>query len=429
MRKKLLSNWGWKIISLLLAFGLWVVVMYEENPPDEATFDNIEVELLNTQLLTADNKVYSILDSSDVVRRVTVEATRDVLSDIKASDIRATADLENLTATDTVAIDFSVPSFGIGSKDISGSIKMVKLSIEDRKQKYLSVKVNTVGEVADGYELEAATLTKNNRINISGAASIVDQASYASATVDVSDASANLSMELDIDIYDAEGNKMDTSALDMSATSVQASVTIFSTKMVPIHYSITGEPAEGYLRAGEAVCTPTEIMIAGMPSTLNRITDVTIPEGLIDITDQAATYNFEGNIIDYLPDGVKLAKDSTNEKVVITIPIEKEQTRNMSIPLDNIQILHTPEGFTSQLVEDGTNVYSLSVSGLAEALNQLSPSLITGTVDVEEWMTDNEIVQLKAGNYALPITIDLSDGVKISEPMSIDVSFSEVEEP
>jgi YbbR domain-containing protein len=424
MKKKLLSNWGWKIISLLLAFGLWLIVMYEENPPDVATFDNIEVELLNTKLLTDDNKVYSILDGSNVVRRVTVEATRDVLSDIKSSDIRATANMENLTATDTVAIDFSVPSFGIGSADVTGSIKMVKLSIEDRKQKYLTVKVVTEGEVAEGYELESTNLTRNNRITISGAASIVDAASYATSTVNISDASINLSMESDIELYDAEGNKLDTSSLEMSANSVQVAVQIFATKTVPISFSILGEPADGYLQSGEAECVPSQIRIAGLPATLSSIAEIIIPEGDIDITEQTQTYQFVSDIETYLPEGVKLAKDSETDQVTITIPIEREQTRHVNVQKDNIQINHVPEGYVAELEESDASFYPVVVHGLRGTMDQLVSSQVKGTADIEQWIADNGITQLRVGTYSVPVELNLPDGIELTEPLMVNIVIS-----
>jgi YbbR domain-containing protein len=424
MRKKLLSNWGWKIISLLLACGLWLIVMYEENPPDVATFDNIEVELLNTKLLTDDNKVYSILDGSNVVRRVTVEATRDVLSDIKSSDIRATANMENLTATDTVAIDFSVPSFGIGSADVNGSIKMVKLSIEDRKQKYLTVRVVTEGEVAEGYELESTNLTRNNRITIAGAASIVDAASYATTTVNISDASINLSMESDIEIFDAEGNKLDTSSLEMSANSVQVAVQIFATKTVPISFSVMGEPADGYLQSGEAECVPSQIKIAGLPSTLSGITEIIIPEGDIDITEQTQTYQFVSDIEAYLPDGVKLAKDRETDQVTITIPIEREQSRHMNVQRDNILINHVPEGYVAELEESDTSFYPIVVHGLRSTLDQLVSGQVTGTMDIEEWIADSEITQLRVGTYSVPVELNLPNGIELTEPLMVNIVIS-----
>ena len=38
MRKKLFTNWGIKLISLLIAFGLWFAVVYIDDPVEEVTF-------------------------------------------------------------------------------------------------------------------------------------------------------------------------------------------------------------------------------------------------------------------------------------------------------------------------------------------------------------------------------------------------------
>ena len=60
MMKKIFSNWGWKLVAFLIAFGLWFVVVLIENPPGEITFSNISVQLLNTDSLTNQDKVYEV---------------------------------------------------------------------------------------------------------------------------------------------------------------------------------------------------------------------------------------------------------------------------------------------------------------------------------------------------------------------------------
>ena len=57
MRKKLLNNLGLKLISLLLAFLLWFVVVQVGDPKDERDMGNIPVRLVNTELLEQEDKV------------------------------------------------------------------------------------------------------------------------------------------------------------------------------------------------------------------------------------------------------------------------------------------------------------------------------------------------------------------------------------
>ena len=57
-KKLLLDNWGLKLISLTIAFALWVLVISIDDPVDDKTFNNIKLRLVNTQLITDDNMVY-----------------------------------------------------------------------------------------------------------------------------------------------------------------------------------------------------------------------------------------------------------------------------------------------------------------------------------------------------------------------------------
>ncbi|MDR0947942.1 MAG: hypothetical protein LBM69_00320 [Lachnospiraceae bacterium] len=429
MKKKLFSNWGIKVISLLLAATLWFVVMYLENPPDTAVFDNITVELLNTDLLTNENRVYEILDVSNVVKRVTVSAPTDVLSGIKASDIKATADFENLTATDTIEIDFSIPALNISGQDIEGSTRVVKLSIEDRKRKTLQVRVVTIGEVAPGYELESK-VADNNRIEIAGAASKVDMAEYAEATINIGNATTNISMESQIQIYDENQNLMDISSLEIGSRSTKVDAVVYATKEVPVTFQKIGTPQEGYMENGVVQGTPSKIMLAGSEAMLSSITEIHIPEEEVDITGYTQDFVLEKDIQDYLPSGaLRLANDGYDGKFVIRIEIEPIQERTLNIPAGNIRFRNGLETYTPKIIGDQMT-YPLVVSGLAEDIDVLLPERLYGTVDLTAWMEQEMITQPDPDSeYLIPVEFTFSSSVTIEEPMSILIQFEEVQIP
>ena len=82
MRKHLLNNLSLKLISLVLAFFLWFVVVQIGDPKDERDMGNIQVKLINTELLEQENKVYEVLDGSDKVR-VKVYAPKSVFTQLR----------------------------------------------------------------------------------------------------------------------------------------------------------------------------------------------------------------------------------------------------------------------------------------------------------------------------------------------------------
>ena len=104
MGKKLLNNLGLKLVSIFLAVVIWFAVVMISNPKDSVTFSGITVNLVNTELLDSEEKLYEVQDNSDKVR-VTVEAPRKVINQLRSSDIIAEADVSRLTEVNTIAIN------------------------------------------------------------------------------------------------------------------------------------------------------------------------------------------------------------------------------------------------------------------------------------------------------------------------------------
>ncbi|MFR4627459.1 MAG: CdaR family protein [Dorea formicigenerans] len=79
---------------------LWLIVVNIDDPVTTQTFNNISVAVTNAEVLAATNQTYQIEDGTQNVS-VTVRAKRSVLNKIKADNIKATADMKELDASDT----------------------------------------------------------------------------------------------------------------------------------------------------------------------------------------------------------------------------------------------------------------------------------------------------------------------------------------
>ena len=271
MRKKIFSNWGLKLLSVAIAFGLWVLVVQIENPIESKDFSNIPVKIINTEQLAEEGKVYEVLDGSDIIKRVDIRARKKILSDIKDGDIVAVADLSKLTEMNTVWIDLSVPFYSREISEIYASNKtqeVLKLSIDMKSTKNLPLTVNVKGEVAEGY-LRIGARADLNRITISGPASKVEQISSAVVDVDVKGITSDLSASGEIKLYDKDGKLVDEKSIEKSDRTVGVKVSVLATKEVPIKYNVIGTPAKGYQTTDLVESTPNVIKIAGQSSVLD----------------------------------------------------------------------------------------------------------------------------------------------------------------
>lgn len=412
MRKKLLHNWVLKLASLALAMVLWFVVVQIEDPPDTKTFSNITVKLTNTDLLRQENKVYEILEKTDVVS-VTVQAPRSIIGQLRASDIVAEADVSKITDINTIAINCYVQNVE-GVDSVRANRDSVRLSVEDKRTRWVKVVYGTVGEVAEDYIVSSVT-PDQTQIEISGPKSVVDRVSTANVEIDVTGATTNLAANVvDIRLLDKEGNEVEQDNISKNVNYVRMVVEVLCTKQVPVEFAYSGEPAEGYTSTGKVTVDPEKVTIAASTHVLSGIHKIVIPEERISIADAKGDVTEIVNLKEYIPDNVKLADSGFNGKVTITVGVEPIVERTLEIPVENVSIVNVPQGITAEFPIERT-VYELKVSGLAEYVNKLRVAEIRGIIDVTAWMEAQGITELEAGVHLIPIVFGESEEVTLEE--------------
>lgn len=420
-KKLLLDNWGLKLISLTIAFALWFVVISIDDPVDDKTFNNIRVKLVNTELITDENMVYEVLDGTDILRSVTFEAPKSIREKIEIGDIVAEADLNELTTTDTVPITFTCPKYSKDVTNISGNISYVKLDIEEKASKWIDITYNLVGEVADGYVINSINLDQN-RLEIEGPASKIAEVSKAVVDVNVAGISNNMSTPVDIHLKDSGGEEVKYTTITKNADQVKVSVVIFATKEVPIEYSVTGTPAEGYEATGEAEMTPQTVLIAGTSAALNSISKITIPASEVDITDATGNYEKVVNLRSYLPNGIIFADRQFEGKANITIFIEPLIEKELEITTRNLEITTKPENMIINYATN-TSIPEVVIRGLQREVDMVEVNDVYGSIDILGWMEDQGMTTLASGTYQIPVSFEVPEYVEQVGIVRVAIEF------
>jgi len=423
MRKKLLNNLGLKLISLVLAFLLWFVVVQVGDPKDERDMGKIQVKLVNTDLLEKENKVYEILDNTDTVR-VTVYAPKSVFTQLRNSDITAEADVSKLTDINTIPITFTASNANVVS--IQGSHDVVKLNVEEKSSKYVSLLTTTKGNVANGYMVYSLT-PDQNRIEVSGPKSAVEQVKYAGVEIDVTDATSNLTANVDIKLYDVDGNVVERANLVKNVDYVKMSAEILAVKEIPIEIDTSGVPAEGFMATGEVECNPQTIEIAGSAHNLIRINSISIPPEALDLTNADENVVQVIDVKEYLPDNIKLANTTFNGKITATAYVEPIVDETVQVDVQNISVTNVPTGFDVQIMESGEYRFPLEVSGLNAYIEPLRQENVMGVVDIGAWMDEKGMESLKVGTYDIPVTFALDENIMLNNTPTVKIVINEAE--
>ncbi|WP_026523357.1 CdaR family protein [Butyrivibrio sp. MB2005] len=425
----LTANWGLKIASLLFAALLWFLVTNINDPVDSVRFSNISVQLRNANSITDENKVYEILEDSDLLSTVTVYAPRSIVDSLNRDNIVAVADLEETKSVDgayEVQIQLSTNKYSNQIQSIAGSSDKVLLNIENRASKTIAISAATTGSLTDGYII-GDVVTDQNQIRITGAESVVGSVATASVNVEVTGYTTNIGTNAEIHLYDADGEEIPKDNLKLSSTSVGVNVTILATKRVPVIYQVSGVAADGYAATGEVEANPESVLLAGRQSVLNKIEEIIVADTSLDITgltgDLTATIDLSG----YLPGNVSFGDEDFNGIATVVAHIEATLENELEIPFGQVELMNVPEGYQAEIVSDETESFKIKIKGLEATIRGTRASEVTGTIDVSSLTDDAEDQDDLSGEYSATIALSLPGGVTTSDSAEVTVRLTKEE--
>lgn len=422
-------NFGLKLLAVIVSCGVWFVVNNITDPVKSKLFTNIPVEIVNDSRITSEGKVYEIIDNTDTTN-VWVRGKSSVLKDITRDDIRAEADMAEITFMNTVGIEIS-STRNNSELEFSSSVENVKLSIEDIKRGERPITIVTSGEPAEGY-IVGGTNASQNVVRFSGPETLIAGIDHAEAVVSVNGYSSDINTTADIKLYDADNNEIKSSSIKLNISSVNVAVTILATKEVPLSFATSDSPASGYVMNEEGpISVPETVMLAGRKNVLDGVTRITVSDAALSLKDRTEDFTAIINIQKYLPANTQFADSEFNGNVSVAIGIEALVTRDLEIPARNFAAGNAPEGFDLTIREfDGEEPqpYRIRISGTQAAVDAVNAEEIIGVVDMDALLGTVGLEQWQAGIYTGEITFNLPDNVRLENTYRMTIVLVAPEE-
>lgn len=269
MKSKLTDNMLLKILSVVIALVLWLVVVNISDAKVSRDF-TLEVNLLNTDVITGNGKVYRVEDNSNVVK-VTVRARSSVIRTLSKNDFILTADMEKDLKYDSlvgITVECRNKNINVNS-DVKLARSNVKVSIEDSATEQFPVTVKAQGEPASGYYV-GSMVPEQTILKITGPMSIVNKIKRVEASVDVTGQTGSVVRNSKLKILDENGEELDSAYLEYygKQSGIDVSVEMLNIKTIPLKVNYVGTPAENY-RITEVSCKPDTIQLAGTKGALS----------------------------------------------------------------------------------------------------------------------------------------------------------------
>jgi YbbR domain-containing protein len=398
--KSLSDNRGLAVVSVVLAFGTWIVVTDAENPTRERVLPvDLQVQPVNVPPDVAIAKPLQPV-------RVRVKVEDDVFDSLTEADFEATVDLDGLTVG---AYELPVtvrPLTSRGGLRVENVLPdQIEVELAQLTGKLVPVVVEVEGSPPNGFSMETPE-AEEEEVFVTGPQEKVDDVVRVVGVVDVTGRTETIEQAVKLAPRDAQNNLVQGVNLEPSATEVTIAIEEekFS-RSVAVSPTLTGTPAEGYNVVSVAVA-PQTVTIRGEEAFIQGT--VSIPTEAVDVDseseDVVRTVSLD------LPSGVEVTGGGS---VTVTVTIAPAQG---TIELgSNINASGLGEGLS---IVGALPAATVVVSGELPTLRGLSPADVAVFVD---------LAGKGAGAHRVPVQVRTPEGVtgQSVTPAEIDVTLEQ----
>jgi len=380
MKERLINNLGLKLISLFLAFFVWLSVVNVSNP-EVSRSQEVALEIENGEVLLAAGRAYEINGKS------TVTVTYDVHTldeyKIRPSDFRAYVDLSELyDVTGSVAVKVEVLNNSAIIRNAAAKPSVVRVATEELQTKTFSLAVHTTGKTADGYALSSAKLAPENVV-VKGPMSKVGLISYVGVEIPLDGLSGSYEGVTEPVFYDANGSELKVSdRVEINTDEIRYALTINKIKELALNFEVSGTVAPGYRYTG-VECNIRSVAVTGMKSSLADVNTVTIPGSELNIEGASEDRIVTVDVSRFLPDGVQ-AVESTSCVAEIHLHVEPLVTKEITLLERDIELVGASDDLEYRITPSRLTV---TVQGLAEDLESLRGADLLASADVSGLQT------------------------------------------
>lgn len=415
------SNLPTILLSVLLSISLWTVVQLTSEKTRQQPIYNVPVRIENEQTLKT-NTGFSVIEGKEATIRVDLEARGTSVAELNKKnmeDIYAVADVQAITEPGRTKVRYTLqyPN-NLGITVRSTSPRLIEVWVDEVVTRDVPVESYVEGTPAEGY-LYDGVRPDYETVTVEGPAQVVEQISYARATLTAEGVTGSLTDSAAITFVDREGNFIDAGEnhLEIRSEGVSLSLTVLKEGVVPLMVDVAEAP--GLIQAMATVdIEPASIRVRGEPETVSRLAQEGIAIGLVDF----GTLNGDGQqtMQIRMPDGVTAV---TGEPHTATVRVTFQGVSTRMLEMTDITIdLGDEEGWDALLL---SSVVQVTVRGPSAVVDTLTGDDLHAVARIAPEDFQAGVRQAKLEEIALPGADQGVAVTKVQETVSVMLRSSD----
>lgn len=384
------------LLSLLIAFGIWLYVVTVVSPESEVVIHNIPVQFDGDAVL-AERDLIVVSDKNCTVN-LKLFGNRVDLNKLSASNVTVVADLSQITEPGEHHVRFDVTypaAVQQGNIDVmERDPQYITVTVAERSWKNIPVEIRYTGSVPEGYVVDGqnAKLDQNS-ITVTGPADVLSKIAKACITVDLDGRMSTIVDTYRLSLCGVDGNPVtDASKVTTSTNEVRATIKINKIKQVALEVELIDG---GGVRASDVIVNQSlqYIMVFGSNSALENLDKIVVARISLAEMIKSETLTFDIQ----MPAGISNVTGETKLTVEIILP--ELETRTFVIT--TIRTVNEPADRNVTVI---TEKLVVQIRGTAEDLDALDESQLVAVVDCKD------VSGMSNMNASLNATVELPEG-------------------
>lgn len=359
------------LLSLIIAFGLWLYVITVESPGSSETYYNIPVSFQNENILK--DRGLMITSAYPTVN-LRLEGNRTDLIELNSGNITVLANMAGILAPGTHLLDYSVSYPGdIPYNDIlvlNKNPELVELKVEKKITKPVPVVIVYEGAVPEGFlaDKENAVLDFPT-IDVTGPESAVNQVHQAVIQVNLNDQQETMVGEYNYILCNEQGEPVDVQMVTTNVEVVNLTLKISRVKEITLLVRVI-DGGGATQNTSSITIEPQQIRVSGSDILLEDLE--TLELGAINLAgiphDQMLTFPI------VLPEGV--TNETGLNEATVDVRFPNLSTKRFNVT--TINAVNVPEGMEADIISEALEV---TIRGPKELVKAMKETDITVTVD------------------------------------------------
>ena len=367
------------LLSVIVAFVMWLYVVMVVSPESEDTFENIPVVMDGTAALESRNLM--IISDTHLKVNLKLLGNRQDLNKLSSSNITVLADLSQITEPGEHNVKYTIYYPGTVQygtiEPLEKNPQYITVVVAERSQKTIPVEVEYLGSVPENFIADKAVLD-HATVTISGPKDVLDRVDHARITIDLKDRTMNIANTYRYALSDKDGNSIDdTSHITASASDIRVTVKIDQLKKVKLVFDVL---EGGGIRESDVTITPVDaeqtwITVRGSQAVLAKLEQIHI--GQIDLSKMTGSGRVAFTV--KMPEGVENFSEIYTVLYDVTIPdLPILETWEFRVSNTNFILENFPDDVK---VTFNSQTCKVSLRGPAEILRVLTEENIRVIVD------------------------------------------------